>query len=76
MSVQRTKKKRGGMRKHGRHSRKPCNQRYVAENRRYRNKLKRVRKSCGEAFARAWEREHGKTYKSRLDNSIRSNVGR
>lgn len=58
MSVQRQGKKKGGSRKHGRHKRKPKAQRYVLYNRRFHNKLKRVRQSCGEEFALAWEKKY------------------
>ena len=45
-------------RKIGRASRSPKNARYINSNRRFRNKLKRVKQSCGEAFAKAWERKY------------------
>jgi ribosomal protein L19E len=45
-------------RKIGRAARKPKNARYINSNRRFRNKLKRVKQSCGEAFAVAWERKY------------------
>lgn len=55
MSVQEKKGKRG-LRKHGRCLRKPCKKRYKAENRRFKNKLKRVRQSSGERAAEEYIR--------------------
>ena len=48
-------------RKYGRAARKPKNARYNAGNRRYHNKLKRVKQSCGEDFARDWVKKFGRT---------------
>ncbi len=52
------KKKGKKNRKHGRAARKPKTARYKYSNRRFHNKLKRVRRSCGEAFAREWEAKY------------------
>lgn len=41
-------------RKFGRKKRKPAQKSYVASNRRYRNKLKRVLRSSGVAEAKRW----------------------
>ncbi len=51
-------KKKGGRknRKFGRAARKPKTYRYNNENRRFYNKLKRVRQSSGEAAAKEYER--------------------
>lgn len=43
----------------GRSARNQKNARYKNSNRRFRNKLKRVKKSCGEEFAVEWERKYG-----------------
>ena len=43
--------KSSGSRKHGRASRKPGHKRYAAGNRRFENKLARVRRSSGEKAA-------------------------
>lgn len=72
MSVHRQGRKHGGDRKHGRHKRKPANQRYVRENRLFKNKRKRVRQSNGEKFARAWERKYAKIYQERAGRSFRN----
>ena len=48
-----TTKASSGSRKHGRSGRSPAHKRYNAGNRRFKNKLKRVRQSEGEKAA-AW----------------------
>ncbi len=55
MSVQSKGKKN---RKLGRAARKPKTTRYKSSNRRFHNKLKRVRQSCGEKFAQEWRRKY------------------
>jgi hypothetical protein len=55
MSVQKKGKKN---RKYGRAARKPKTARYNSSNRRFYNKLKRVRQSCGEKFAQDWARKY------------------
>ena len=50
-----TKKGKKGLRKHGRDGRKPCKIRYKNENRRYKNKLKKIRKSEGEEAVRRYQ---------------------
>ncbi len=44
----------GGNRKHGRNKRKPTNQNYSGHNRRFKNKLKRIRQSNGEKAAKEY----------------------
>lgn len=53
--------KSSGSRKHGRASRKPGHKRYAAGNRRFENKLERVRRSSGEKAAA----EYSATYRYR-----------
>jgi ribosomal protein L19E len=48
----------GKGKKIGRAGRSPKNARYINTNRRFHNKLRRVRRSCGEAFAEAWEKKY------------------
>ncbi len=54
------KEKKPGVkgRKIGRAGRSPKSARYVNTNRRFRNKLKRVKQSCGEAFAETWAKKY------------------
>lgn len=46
-------------RKHGRAARKPKTARYNLSHRRERNKIKRIIRSNGMAFARQWARDRG-----------------
>lgn len=39
----------------GRKKRKPAQKQYVATNRRYRNKSKRILQSCGSEFLKEWQ---------------------
>lgn len=47
-------KGKGNKKRIGRYSRQPKNKRYWAENRRFRNKIKRIRKSEGEEAVRRY----------------------
>lgn len=53
-----TSRKSGGAKKYGRQARKPTHQRYNSQDRRFKNKLKRVRKSSGEKAAAAYRKWH------------------
>ena len=58
---------KGGAKKVGRSKKKPSNMAYKAENRRLKNKLRRVLKSSGPAAAEQWAAERGQTaYLSQL----------
>lgn len=58
MSPAKQRQGKKGDRKHGRCLRKPSKQRYLQQNRRFKNKLKRVRQSCGEEFAKEWRKKY------------------
>ena len=51
-----TTKKSGGAKKYGRKSKKPAHMRYNNEDRRFKNKLKRVLKSSGQKAAAAYRK--------------------
>jgi hypothetical protein len=53
-----TTKASSGSRKHGRSGRSPAHKRYNAGNRRFTNKLKRVRQSEGEEAAERYSRKY------------------
>ena len=60
-----TTKASSGSRKHGRASRKPAHKRYTAGNRRFTNKLKRVRQSSGEKAAAEYSAKY--RYRQRVN---------
>ena len=60
-----TTKASSGSRKHGRASRKPAHKRYVAGNRRFENKLGRVRQSSGEKAAAEYSAKY--RYRQRVN---------
>ncbi len=57
--------KSSGSRKHGRASRKPGHKRYNAGNRRFENKLRRVRRSSGEKAATEYSAKY--RYRQRVN---------